>query len=298
MRKRLSILVGLAMLAAAGVLPQPASAGSRSLSDELAMAKADHQGALDLVHKLEKQVDSTTARYRTAQADLESAARDVFISYQERLIVEAQLFEAQDILDRQARAAYEAGPGLPLELLLRSRTAADIDSFQIFAARAIHVDQQVVDRVKALRQVIKGTVGGLEQRQHRLAEAARSLDALARQALVDLDHAHQIAKAAGIKVKGLEDRQNALLAAEAASTSPLNGLVQAERGLDQTQLLARLGPNQGRGCDIPSGLTPTGQQIAGLASWYGPGFAGRTTASGAIFDPRLFTAANKDLPLN
>jgi rare lipoprotein A (peptidoglycan hydrolase) len=34
-----------------------------------------------------------------------------------------------------------------------------------------------------------------------------------------------------------------------------------------------------------------------LASWYGPGFAGRPTASGVRFDPRNLTAAHKTLPL-
>lgn len=32
------------------------------------------------------------------------------------------------------------------------------------------------------------------------------------------------------------------------------------------------------------------------ASWYGPGFAGRPTASGEIFDPDRLTAAHRDLP--
>jgi rare lipoprotein A len=35
----------------------------------------------------------------------------------------------------------------------------------------------------------------------------------------------------------------------------------------------------------------------GLASWYGPGFAGRPTASTEIYDPDLLTAAHKSLPL-
>lgn len=35
----------------------------------------------------------------------------------------------------------------------------------------------------------------------------------------------------------------------------------------------------------------------GLASWYGPGFAGSTTASGDVYDPSGFTAAHKTLPL-
>jgi len=34
----------------------------------------------------------------------------------------------------------------------------------------------------------------------------------------------------------------------------------------------------------------------GRASFYGPGFAGRCTANGDIFDPREFTAAHRDLP--
>ena len=35
----------------------------------------------------------------------------------------------------------------------------------------------------------------------------------------------------------------------------------------------------------------------GIASWYGPGFAGQPTASGEIFDPLAMTAAHPELPL-
>lgn len=34
----------------------------------------------------------------------------------------------------------------------------------------------------------------------------------------------------------------------------------------------------------------------GLASWYGPGFAGRTTSNGEVFDPSAMTAAHRTLP--
>jgi len=34
----------------------------------------------------------------------------------------------------------------------------------------------------------------------------------------------------------------------------------------------------------------------GIASWYGPGFAGRPTASGETFDPGALTAAHRELP--
>jgi len=35
----------------------------------------------------------------------------------------------------------------------------------------------------------------------------------------------------------------------------------------------------------------------GIASWYGPGFHGRKTASGVIYNQNLMTAAHKTLPL-
>jgi rare lipoprotein A len=39
-------------------------------------------------------------------------------------------------------------------------------------------------------------------------------------------------------------------------------------------------------------------QPEGIASWYGPGFAGRTTANGETFDPMQITAAHAVLPFN
>jgi len=38
------------------------------------------------------------------------------------------------------------------------------------------------------------------------------------------------------------------------------------------------------------------EATTGLASWYGAGFAGQSTASGDVFDPGAFTAAHKTLP--
>jgi rare lipoprotein A len=39
-----------------------------------------------------------------------------------------------------------------------------------------------------------------------------------------------------------------------------------------------------------------GWSQTGSASWYGPGFAGRRTASGEVFDPDALTAAHRTLP--
>src|SRR5437660_1000686 len=58
----------------------------------------------------------------------------------------------------------------------------------------------------------------------------------------------------------------------------------------QRELFARypFGPVSG----VPDGLVAAGQSVAGPASWYGPGFDGHPTASGAIFDQEGFTVAS------
>lgn len=45
----------------------------------------------------------------------------------------------------------------------------------------------------------------------------------------------------------------------------------------------------------PRGLERPFDEV-GLASWYGPGFRGRPTASGERFDPGALTAAHRSLP--
>jgi rare lipoprotein A len=51
------------------------------------------------------------------------------------------------------------------------------------------------------------------------------------------------------------------------------------------------------GSALPAGLRAAGTRVEGTASWYGPGFDGRPTASGAIYDQEAFTVASKELPL-
>jgi rare lipoprotein A len=48
-------------------------------------------------------------------------------------------------------------------------------------------------------------------------------------------------------------------------------------------------------CASPRSHAPAGAEV-GIASWYGPGFHGRTTASGQRYDMYAMTAAHKTLP--
>ena len=84
--------------------------------------------------------------------------------------------------------------------------------------------------------------------------------------------------------------------------SPLDplALVPRHRAATERQLaLMRRIPfgQRAPGSPLPAGLAATGQRVVGIASWYGPGFNGRPTASGAIYDQEAWTVASKELPL-
>lgn len=80
-----------------------------------------------------------------------------------------------------------------------------------------------------------------------------------------------------------------LTAGCAASTYPLNPQLAAQVGLDDQTVshTERVGRDPGA----------TGKVVQqGLCSWYGPGFHGRRTSNGEVFDKNALTAAHPTLP--
>ena len=69
------------------------------------------------------------------------------------------------------------------------------------------------------------------------------------------------------------------------------------RGLNQSRLLALVALLLAVGCATAPTRRP-GETERGIASWYGPGFHGRTTANGETYDMNAMTAAHKTLPFD
>ncbi len=73
--------------------------------------------------------------------------------------------------------------------------------------------------------------------------------------------------------------------------------------LATTLALAACAPAAVRSDTSPTALVaettaPPFTAQVGEASWYGPGFAGRRTANGEVFDPSELTAAHRELPFD
>ncbi len=86
---------------------------------------------------------------------------------------------------------------------------------------------------------------------------------------------------------GAARAQDARAAADAAETTGSLGAPQASPGLGSPSL----GAAAARGAASPKAALQRG-----VASWYGPGFHGRRTASGERFDTNSLTAAHRTLP--
>jgi rare lipoprotein A (peptidoglycan hydrolase) len=272
-------------------------ATAESVDRRLSRAQERMQAARAAVRRAERSLQTALSQYRTIQQQLSRAAIDVVASYETQDQLSEELVAAQETLDRRATEAYQAGPAITLEMFLGSATPADFASAQEFAARAFLVDEETVARVTDLRTDLAAVTARREARQGELAVAAERLEELADRASAELQSARDDARRAGLTVAKLQREQRALELARSAANASLDGLVNPSRGRDQSRLLALLGPTGGRTCEIPQGLKDTGRRLSGYSSWYGWEFAGRPTASGAIFDPRLFTLANKELPL-
>jgi rare lipoprotein A len=163
----------------------------------------------------------------------------------------------------------------------------------------MHVDQSLVDAVQRQKSAVTALQAQADAYRARLMgqarevlaqeEAARDLYLQAK-ALADAEHA--------AAVQAELERQRALL--DDVSTTVTLALTpaqtaRAKRALDDQGPVIELLERSGSA--VPAGYVPTGQTVSGTASWYGPGFVGHPTASGAPYDPERLTCANKELPL-
>jgi hypothetical protein len=292
----LSVLVVMAVVAALGAPRADADPRQDDAVAELVRTAGDLpevQRLVELHHELDAMLDryagieGRLGRARLAAAQPGAAAQ----AASEAVDV------AQATLDAQVRSAYQLGTGAELEAILGASSLPDLAAVAEFAARAIEVDDRAL-RATVLTNAIAATTRARAEAERVALEprAARLVDLLDRMQ-EDLGEATALAQEAKLDSEAqaaFEAQQRAIAEAAARTGSWDLGVIDYQQ--DQSHLLALLGPTAGRTCDTPDGLVATGRSFSGYATWYGWEFGGNPTATGAIFDPTLFTAANRWLP--
>ena len=282
----LAIVLALAVLAAAA----PARAhGIRELVEEAGDLREVRR--LERLHvELHRMLDRYAALERDAgRARLASATahRAVHEAHQDAR-------DAKTRLDERVRAAYEFGPAGSLEAILGASSFADVVTINEFTRRTISIDQHVLRESVVSEVVLTARRARAEAAQAAVEERLARLETMLDEMQRKVDKARQIAEGAQIEFEALQAQAQQVADAVSRAGSWDLGLI--DYGQDQSHLLALLGPTGGRTCETPAGLVETGEAFEGYASWYGWEFGGQPTATGAIFDPRLFTAANRWLP--
>ena len=260
MRRALAAMVAAVTVASAAAPAGAGAQGPRAARAELLVRIAE------LTDRLEEAEAGVVNAYARQQSSRHVEART-------RELVRAHAVAAY-IHGGGVPESARRGPAIYLEIAARKRQAILRDAVDA---------QEEATRARDLAEAARAE----------LRDAGSELDAA--RALLDAEVAADDARRAEVERRADEARRRALL--ERMATE--RGLKPRHRISTQRQveLMAKypfgpLAPGA-----VPVGLRPTGQRIEGLASWYGPGFHGRATASGAIYDQEGWTTASRDLPL-
>ena len=268
-------LAALALVGAALAAPGPATAADLETLRDRAQFVADQVTARE--HDLQR----LTQRHSKLSDEIESASRDIGILELELHRAEAAHQRAMDDYVARAVEAYMDGSTTHLALLLSSKDMNQLFTIAEATVASAQEDATALNDALDAADDARTRQEQIDERKQRLLVAEAKVQAVQESIENALAARRELLADLTADIKELE-RQARLAAAEAARPD--------EAFLD---LLAGSGPSLG----IPEGYAGTGVTFEGIASWYGPGFEGNTTASGDIFDSSLFTAASKDLPL-
>ncbi|MDT7538699.1 MAG: rare lipoprotein [Actinomycetota bacterium] len=265
--------------ASADPSPQPTAADLPRLQAELAQVTAQAQVLAD-------QLERASAQDGGLRVAMERLAE--------------QHDQAQARLDSRARLVYMRSRPNPLGALTEELAAPGLRRLAHDGEVAsLTVDRSLIDAVAKQSAQVKAL-------QARAAAFREGLRAQAAPVLAAQDKARELLavaerlaaqQAAAEELARIEAQRASLDAVSAAVTAVLTP-AQTQRGRAAAQNQAPvLAVIDAAGSDYPRGYAPTGVTFTGTASWYGPGFVGSPTASGAPYDPERLTCANKELPL-
>lgn len=277
----------VSVLAAVLLLGAPAAAQTIDAAlGQRAQARRDLETASARFEELAHEYSRVQARAGLAAARLVDA-----LLVQSELHAEAA--RARALLDGRADAIYRAGPAAFMDVLLGSSGPGDFLARQELVERAL--GDGVEDAAAALQAQKAGDpIRELEDARAELVRQQARLSEIRYVMEIRLAEARSGLEAADMRIAEIERQENVLAGALELEQQYLD-LIEVDGEL--AELLEMLGPTGGRGCEIPAGLETTGQVFAGESSFYGEEFAGNPTAIGHVFNPSLFTAAHRTLPL-
>ncbi len=284
----LEIILVTAVLAVSSVAPGSAvHAQTYRSSERVEELGSKAQEIRQRYNELVAQIDRTQQLLVAKQTSIVEASGEL-MRRQDELLRKTEEF------NRTVRLAYKYGPGDIAGAVLAAKSVSEAGVARRYMGLRVEGHRRALDELFAAQLAVTAVADRLENEREQLtAEIDRLADAIdaTLQSLADTETALAAARE---ELRIREEMQRALRIIQGSGGGgryTQRHRLATER---QAEILARypFGPVDG----IPAGLRSTGRVIEGIASWYGPGFHGLPTASGAIFDENLYTCASKELP--
>jgi rare lipoprotein A (peptidoglycan hydrolase) len=252
---------------------------------DLESVRKQAQSVADEVSALEHQLADLNDRQEKLDRAIVDATRDIGLIELQIEDLQAEHSAAEERYIARAVEAYKSGATQQLALLLSARDFNDLATLIKATEESTQIDEASLTDLARSTAALQQAQKQIDDRKQRLMAAKTEAATVTSQISSTLDQRKATLARLNDEVQRLEEQARRLAQQRARNAQ------QADENL--FKLLGPSGPAPG----IPDGFVGTGVSFEGVASWYGPGFEGNPTASGDIFDPDLFTAASKELPL-
>lgn len=282
MLARVSLVALAAAALSASAITQMASAGDLQTVRERAQSVADE------VTLLERNLEDLHARRERLEDGIIESSSQIGALESTIAEVEDEVAAARDLYIARAIEAYKGGTtGMRLEMMLAAESVSELLAVAEMNSVAVSVDQRRLEELEDARAEVEGVQDDLDRHKREQMEVLAEVEAISAEMAVTLDDRRALLAELADEVEELEKqvRREEQLAPE----PPPEPVVEPP---------STVTPAATPTSDVPEGYVSTGVTFGGVASWYGPGFAGNLTANGEIYDPMGLTAANKELPFN
>ena len=274
-----AVALVLALLIAAALVP-PAMATdleelrrqAQTLADEVSALERDRAGLVAEEDELGTRITRVTAEIGVLETEIHDA--------------DAAVSEARDLYVQRAVEAYKSGSVTRLALLLSADSLGELLTMAEATITAGEIEGRALEDLIGARTQVETAQTRLDERKQELLAAQTQAQSLSLEINETIEQRSASLQEMTARISELEAQARAAATVSAAAQN-------IDVGDELLKILQPAGPAQ----DIPEGFASTGVTFEGIASWYGPGFEGNPTASGQIFDPSLYTAASKELPL-
>jgi rare lipoprotein A len=273
-----------AILATAFAVGAAALIPVRAEADDIDGLRSRAQAIADDVSDLEHKLASLRADKRRLHEAIDAADRAIGSLELQRNTADRAYEQAMEDYVARAVDVYKSpSPGMSLELILSARDVNELVAFAHLTSSSAEAAREALLTLRRVRNDAERLQDDVDERKQRLLAQATAIEAVTADIDATLDRRRDAYRELNKRIAELEAearREARLLAA--TTTSGLSGVLSPDGRVAE---------------GIPPGFAGTGVSFEGIASWYGPGFAGQTTANGDTFDPDKFTAASRDLPL-